>query len=610
MFDYSSTSYHRSESSLAMATPRTIKKRHENYEEKLNASLPPDFHRGDIHSTARLQGYCDAMYATCATFLVLPLRNLHEMGQDESLSHFLNERYGEYIIFFIGFFVICTLWESQVKRFTIVKRLDDCLVVLVIMSLLATTMLPFSLSLKGHYMHQQAGGIITSGLIAAVELIEALIAVYAFHSPRLLHIELHPWSNQERAYLRNISLFGNLFDIILCMLAALCTQWHFSITWILISLVILLPLARKFFYYVRRHRYMRKKSCTDRCKFYWEVSKGNISKERVEAMSDAAMAIIACVLVLDITVEEFPKQDDVDHHGLDKVLHHMLREIIIFVDTYCIVSVLWYLNHTVLQMFHTIDVVLLYLQKTFLAFVSLSPFASQLLAKFGGEKTDQGSLSNLIGFLFPLCASVANMLMLCWGYYKKEKLMHQWAVHGNKDEANRRAQLYILLKTTLTPMWILVGVLGSTGPGYISYYIRIVVLSLLVLTFVVLKVVFMCHVGKKTYVPKKHTMTFSESANVLEEGTMMSETGPTQMSRAKTPVTSNVPDVVGLDNNNFQQQDEVDSDDDMNEVVVDDGNQKLSISVEIVEAGDSYVASEHPLNSYFLPDKSLDSDDD
>ena len=79
------------------------KRREKNYTEKLNTVLPRSFHRGDIHSTSRLQGYCDAMYATCATFLVLPLRNLKEMKEDDNLTDFIQERTPEYVIFFIGF---------------------------------------------------------------------------------------------------------------------------------------------------------------------------------------------------------------------------------------------------------------------------------------------------------------------------------------------------------------------------------------------------------------------------------------------------------------------------------------------------------------------------
>lgn len=502
----------------------TIKQRDEDYEHKLNTALPRDFHRGDLHSTTRLQGYCDAMYATCATFLVLPLRNLKEMEEEQTLPEFVHERAGEYVIFFIGFFVICTMWEMNVKRFSVVKRLDDFLVFLVILSLLATTMLPFSLSLKGHFEREEEGGLITSGLIASIELIEIIIVVIAFNSPRLLHIDLHQSGKAELRYLRNLFLMTSVFNIILCFFAGAGSFLHYSVTWVLISLVILIPLMRKFNFYVRRRRYFRqnssnrKKSATNRRHLYWELSKGNISKERVEAMSDASVAIIACVLVLDITVEEFPHEVTVHHHGLHQALHHMGHNIAIFIGAYGMVSAMWYVNHTVLHMFHTIDVVLLYLQKAFLAFASLSPFCSQVISKFSGRLDEEGSVATRIGFLFPLCAYVANMCMLFWGYYKKEKLMHRWAVHGNCLEANRPAQLYILLKTTLTPLWILVGLIASFGPGHVLQYIRYIVYGLLALTFIVLKLMFMCHLGKKTYVSKRNASYFSDKEDGQENG--------------------------------------------------------------------------------------------
>merc|ERR1719494_308227 len=189
-----------------------------------------------------------------------------------------------------------------------------------------------------------------------------------------------------------------------------------------------------------------------------------------------------------------------------------MGEISVYFIAYCMTSSLWYVNHTVLHLFHSIDVVLLYLQKAFLAFTSLSPFCSQIFTKYATSKDKEGRAANVIGFIFPFCASVANMLMLFWGYYRRGKVMHTWAIHNNFKNANKRAQLYVLLKSTLTPFWILLGILGSLGPGVVSYYLRILVCVLIIVTFILLKAICMTHIGKKSYLSIRHMGAFEQKA--------------------------------------------------------------------------------------------------
>ena len=284
--------------------------RHEHYTKKFDQVLPKRYHRGDLASAKRLQGYCDAIYATCATFLVLPLRNLHlethEAAKGNGTNHyhgngtghhhdkhgkftlnfFLEERTEEFIMFFVGFFLICTLWETQYMRFLIVKRLDDFITFLVGFSVLCATILPFSLALKGHFPEEHAGGLITALLIGSYQIIEVCISLYAFYSPRLLDIELHEWDEKDLKYLRNITLAPMFINLFFSVLVALSTLTNHAVTWVAICLVILFPLVRKLIFYLRRHRFTRQHNADDdRYNFFWELSKSNVDKERVEVSS-------------------------------------------------------------------------------------------------------------------------------------------------------------------------------------------------------------------------------------------------------------------------------------------------------------------------------------
>jgi len=99
---------------------------HENYDDHHNRKLFSHVHRGDLASTNRLLGYNDAMMATCATFLVVPIKH-SKMKKAEELGQFLESIKVEVLMFFIGFFLVATIWESTNIRCIVVKRLDDLL---------------------------------------------------------------------------------------------------------------------------------------------------------------------------------------------------------------------------------------------------------------------------------------------------------------------------------------------------------------------------------------------------------------------------------------------------------------------------------------------------
>ena len=229
-------------------------------------------------------------------------------------------------------------------------------------------------------------------------------------------------------------------------------------------------------------------------------------------MSDAAVAIILCVLILDITVEHFPTDKAVNEEGFSNTLEHMGGYIEIYLLTFFYTWILWNINHAVISEIHTIDIVVLYLQKVFLAFISLSPLCSHILNEFAYSGSPDGNLAIIVGLVFPLSASVANVLMLFWGYYKKEHVMYPWAVFSKAIKANKAGLWYVLLKTILPPLWMLIGIFVCLGPWDISGYVKWIVLGLIGLTLILLKMVFMCHVGKHYYISKRHQKSFKEGS--------------------------------------------------------------------------------------------------
>ncbi|XP_047143096.1 endosomal/lysosomal proton channel TMEM175 [Hydra vulgaris] len=464
----------------------------EYYDEHLNEILPKYFHRGDVVSTDRMLGYADAVMATCATFLVIPIRNLHEM-KTESLSDFIYSIRTELIMFFLGFTVVLTIWENINVRTMVIKRVDDFILSLVILEMLATTVLPFSLSLQGHYPHQKTSIILTCCLLGLIQIIDIAIICYSMETPRLLHIDLKNWTKSELHRLRNIMVLRPFLSIIFLVFGGVCCLVHYSLSWFFIALLTLMPTIRKLYLYLRRR--MNKTSRIERYQFYFHYSKGNMPKQRVEVMSDSAIAIITCILILDITVEKFPQKKDVDEKGLNFVLENMKSGFLIFLATFNMVSILWYVNHTVIHLFKTVTTLMLYLQKIFLSFCCLCPLAGNAVLKFASTENEDTKTGIRFAALIVFWSSIANLFILFYGLLTDKKYMHQWAAFDH-FKANTRQHLYTIFKTLNVPFWPLLCTLGTLGPPKIAKYFLYITFFAAPLSFIAAKFLLMNHIGK------------------------------------------------------------------------------------------------------------------
>ena len=472
----------------------------ENYERHLDKKVSSHVHRGDLSSTTRLLGYNDAMMATCATFLVVPIRHLKadekkNSEQDkETLVYFLSTIQTEVLMFFVGFLLVATIWESTNIRSIAIKRLDDMLVLLSILQMLATSVLPYSVALQGYFPGNTSAVVMTTIILILVEVIQAIIVMYAFASPRLLHIEMKTWPKKDVLLIRNALLKKNLVNLVFIVVGGLCEFIDYRISWFFFSLLILNPIVREVYLHLKRRQ---KPPQTERLHFYWFLMKGNISKERVEAFTDATTAIIACVMILDIVIIQFKTMGHLTSQQLTAELKHLFSEFLTFVMIYIAISLLWYVNHTVIHLFHTINTVLLYLQKVFLCFLSLLPLCGNIIHDFlwKGINIKDSKLAMRYGAIVMFLASLCNVLMLGWAYYKREKVLHSWVLQGSKKHSHRQ-KLYTEMKVMNIPFWSIVAFIGSFGNIQTATIVSWVSFISLFVTFIVIKLIFVNHIGK------------------------------------------------------------------------------------------------------------------
>ena len=482
----------------------------ERYDDHVDELLPEDHHRGDIVSANRMLAYSDAIMATCATFLVLPLKNLKKKKDDQSLSEFVSAVHTEFIMFFLGFIIVLTIWENMNIRAIVIKRVDDFVLTMVICEMLAATILPFSLALQGHYPHEKVSVLTTCVVLGVLQIVDIGMVLYATHSPKLLHIDLKNWSKSDLRELLLIMIFRPLVSLILLVTGGAFSLVHFGVSWAFIALLTFMPTISKLYWFVRRRMSSYKYEETEKDSFLLHFSKGNVSKERVEIMSDAAIAIIACIIMLDITVEEFPNQEDVNEYGLSNTLRKMKSEFLKFFATFCTVSALWYINHTVLHLIETFTSIMLYFQKIFLAFCCLCPLAANMILKFATKGNDDSKIAIRFSSMIVFCSSIANFFILLYGLVTGSKYLHDWASFAH-FKTNTRQHLYTLVKALNIPFWSLICMFGSLGSASSALYVLYVTFLASACSFFIAKVTLMNHVGK-TVPHLRYTFTILRKA--------------------------------------------------------------------------------------------------
>ncbi|XP_012563447.2 endosomal/lysosomal proton channel TMEM175 [Hydra vulgaris] len=465
------------------------------YDEHVDKTLPEDYHRGDITSLKRMLAYFDAMMAACATFLVIPLRNLDLQEDTQSLLQFLASISSELIEYFVGFQIVLLIWENMNNRAIVIKRVDDFILTLVIFEMLVTSFLPFSLALQGHYPREKVSFLTTCVILGILQVIDIVIVLYAIHSPNLLHVNLKNWAKSELQDLILIMVFRPLVSFFLIIIAGAFVLVHYGVSWAFIALLIIIPTIRKIYWFVRRR--VKKLELTEKNLFLDHFCKGNVPKERVEIMSDAAVAIVACILILDITDKKFPKKVDVNENGLVYKLSDMASEFFIYVASFCLVSALWYVNYAVLHLFKTVNSVVLYLQKAFLLFCCLCPLAGNMVLLIANKDNIETNIAIRYSAGIIFFSSISNFFIVVYGLLTGEKYFHEWASvkHFKK---NKREHLYTLAKVLNLPLWSIFCFLGSLGSSSSAIYILYITSFGAPFSFFAFKFIFMNYLSKIT----------------------------------------------------------------------------------------------------------------
>ena len=248
-----------------------------------------------------------------------------------------------------------------------------------------------------------------------------------------------------------------IFEIVLVGIAGAFTHLNYKVSWVLFGFLILWPLQRKLMFYLRRRcasdSKREKKSfllllfqrsnqqgtsgslhwCC--CCYHCLCFDSRYHSRRIPNCKESPWRRPACCSEThDVRVQ--------------KLLWNLLNCLSVVVCETTLSSIF----------FHTVDFVILYLQKIFLAFLCLIPIGSNMRINFQSGKNSQVPVLWASGMTF--IPSIIQVLMLVWGYYREEKLLHSWATCSEQTRSskmNRRQFLYVRWKSANIPFWCVVG---------------------------------------------------------------------------------------------------------------------------------------------------------
>ena len=136
---------------------------------------------------------------------------------------------------------------------------------------------------------------------------------------------------------------------------------------------------------------------------------------RLEALSDAIIAIAITLLVIDLHVPELDAGDR-DAGALLRELGHLWPNYLGYVLTFALLSIIWVNHHNLLRFItrtnHTLNLVNL----GFLFWVALAPFPTALLARYLGTDAEQAAV-----FIYAAWTLIASMAFwLVWAYGSRQ----------------------------------------------------------------------------------------------------------------------------------------------------------------------------------------------
>ncbi|XP_032251379.1 endosomal/lysosomal potassium channel TMEM175 [Phoca vitulina] len=338
-----------------------------------------------IQHSHRMLSFSDALLSIIATVMILPVTHTEISPEqfDKSIQKLLATRIAVYLMTFL---IVTVAWAAHTRLFQVVGKIDDTLALLNLACMMTITFLPFTFSLMVTFPEVPLGIFLFCMCVIAIGAVQALVVVYAFHFPHLLHPQIE--HSAHRALYRQHILGIVLRGPALCFVAAGFSLFFYPLSYLLMATVIFLPYISKASSWCKGRLVGPQEPPAHSVEFFTFDLHEPLSKERVEAFSDGVYAIVATLLILDICEDNVPDSKAVKekfHGSLVAALSEYGPHFLAYFGSFATVGLLWFAHHSLFLHIRKTTQSMGLLNTLSLAFVGGLPLAYQQTSAFAQQ---------------------------------------------------------------------------------------------------------------------------------------------------------------------------------------------------------------------------------
>ena len=430
----------------------------EQYDRTLSLTTRRHGYRGRHEFLAdRLEAYSDAIFAIVGTILIAYLR--HIVPPDEPNVSIRDEAISNiplFAVYHFTFFHLAIIWLNHSRIFSIIERVDDILIWLNMLLLYVVSFVPLAFGILGKYRDTYEGILIPSVTLVVVNVIMIIIIWYAFRRERFLHIEV---PKSQYTLVRWIMYSNLLFSPLFVVLAIGLGTISLLVGQICFYLSAVMLIAPRLVFY------MYQKVCRkDTNHQLVQVLSFHVLKERTEFFTDGIYAIVATLVILEITIDGIPSREIVNEEYGGNLFNALLENHLAYIThltTFMVISLLWFVHHSLFNFVRKLNPLMLVVHLLSCSLVGVIPPVIELLSvSFGGENE---ATAMRIASMIIAVVGIFQLVLLSLLYFTDRECVDPMLFHN-------KSSLLLCLKATIVPVICIISYWCSLGtPEFRKY---------------------------------------------------------------------------------------------------------------------------------------------
>ncbi|XP_064399985.1 endosomal/lysosomal proton channel TMEM175-like [Halichondria panicea] len=454
--------------------------------------------RRHIFSGERLATFSDAVLSIIATFSVLPLKFNREIIEEGGgyrkfdLEVFLLDQWLRYLVYIYSFALVADVWYIHSGVFSIVENVNGGIIWLNLLLLFFASFVPYATGLISSYAtglissyatspgpdSEMAAIIICAGVILLIGLNLILILGCAFRRQSLIHP--HLVNNNNIRSIKAVVYIGLLIAPVLSVLTIGFSFLSHQAPWLpLLLFFSILPVSL----IVRLVMFVVLTSRKSIERLPSMIFRAVASKSRTEAFSDGVFAIVATLIVLDLTSEHIPDKDETIE--LHIALYKQRNVFFSYITTFVVTGLLWFVQYSMFHFLERFTPIMVVANTCTLLLVGGIPFAAEILSIFSDEsfltQAILGPNKVLSIRVFCVLVTLAGLLQLffwCVAHYNKSFCM-------STEIDKKYAEIQMFAKIMIIPITGILVYWGTFSKTFNDIYTILAIVC--VLLFLLLK---------------------------------------------------------------------------------------------------------------------------